>query len=96
VTASVTEAPRVAVIAVGRMAARMTRRLMAAGHEVTVCDASVAAIQKLCADGAACAEVALARYREAQAADLGELDDSAVARLFEQMSDIWTSLDPSP
>ena len=33
-------------------------------------------------------EVALARYREAQAADLGELDYSAVARLFEQMSDI--------
>jgi 3-hydroxyisobutyrate dehydrogenase len=33
-------------------------------------------------------EVALERYREAQAADLGELDYSAVARLFEQMSDI--------
>jgi 3-hydroxyisobutyrate dehydrogenase-like beta-hydroxyacid dehydrogenase len=33
-------------------------------------------------------EVALARYREAQAADLGELDYSAVARLFERMSDI--------
>jgi 3-hydroxyisobutyrate dehydrogenase-like beta-hydroxyacid dehydrogenase len=34
------------------------------------------------------AEVALARYREAQSASLGELDYSAVARLFERMSDI--------
>jgi L-serine 3-dehydrogenase (NAD+) len=32
------------------------------------------------------AEVALARYREAQAANLGELDYSAVARLFETVS----------
>ena len=44
---------RVAVIGVGRMGARMSRRLMAAGHAVTVCDPSSPAVQELCSAGAA-------------------------------------------
>ena len=42
----------VAVIGVGRMGGPMARRLLAAGHEVTVCDPSRAAVQGLCALGA--------------------------------------------
>ena len=43
---------RVAVIGVGRMGGPMARRLLAAGHELTVCDPSPAAVQGLCALGA--------------------------------------------
>ena len=43
---------RVAVIGVGRMGAPVTRRLLAAGHSVTVCDPSSAAVAPLCARGA--------------------------------------------
>lgn len=43
---------RVAVIGVGRMGGPMARRLLAAGHELTVCDPSPAAVQGLRALGA--------------------------------------------
>lgn len=43
---------RVAVIGVGRMGARMSRRFMAAGHAVTVCDPSAPAVEELCSEGA--------------------------------------------
>lgn len=44
------------MIGVGRMGARMTRRLMAAGHAVTVCDPSSPAVEALCSEGAGRAE----------------------------------------
>ena len=50
-TASVTDSSRVAVIGVGRMGAPMARRLLSAGHTVSVCDPTPAAVQALCARG---------------------------------------------
>jgi 3-hydroxyisobutyrate dehydrogenase len=47
---------RVAVIGVGRMGAPIARRLLAAGHVLTVCDPSPAALGPLCAQGATRAE----------------------------------------
>ncbi len=43
---------RVAVIGVGRMGAPMARRLIAAGHQLTVCDAAPALVAELCEAGA--------------------------------------------
>ncbi|MBV8221673.1 MAG: NAD(P)-dependent oxidoreductase [Solirubrobacterales bacterium] len=47
-----TDSLRVAVIGVGRMGARMSQRLMAAGHAVTVCDPASPGVDELCAQGA--------------------------------------------
>ncbi|HZO76752.1 MAG TPA: NAD(P)-dependent oxidoreductase [Solirubrobacteraceae bacterium] len=47
---------RVGVIGVGRMGGPMARRLLAAGHQLTVCDPSEGAVQGLCALGAGQAE----------------------------------------
>jgi 3-hydroxyisobutyrate dehydrogenase len=43
---------RVAVVGVGRMGAPMARRLIAAGHELIVCDPASEAVAELCALGA--------------------------------------------
>jgi 3-hydroxyisobutyrate dehydrogenase len=43
---------RVAVVGVGRMGAPMARRLIAAGHELIVCDPAAGAVGELCALGA--------------------------------------------
>lgn len=47
---------RVAVIGVGRMGAPMAHRLLAAGHQVVVCDPSPAALARLRQEGAGGAE----------------------------------------
>ena len=47
--------PRVAVIGAGRMGGRMCRRLLAAGHPVTVCDPSGDLVEALVAEGATAA-----------------------------------------
>jgi len=57
---------RVAVIGVGRMGGRMSRRLLAAGHRVTVCDASQELVRQLVAEGAVAASGPGDAAREAE------------------------------
>jgi 3-hydroxyisobutyrate dehydrogenase len=55
----------VAVIGVGMMGGRMSRRLLAAGHQVTVCDPSPDLVTALRAEGAKVASSAAEAAREA-------------------------------
>lgn len=58
--------PRVAVIGVGKMGGRMSRRLLAAGHPVTVHDPSVELVEPLAALGATVAGGPAEAAREAE------------------------------
>ena len=61
-----TDMPHVAFIGAGQMGGRLARRVMAAGHPLTVCDLSPAVRESFEADGAAIAE----RPADCAAADI--------------------------
>jgi 3-hydroxyisobutyrate dehydrogenase len=57
---------RVALIGAGNMGGRMGRRLLAAGHPLTVCDTSPALVEALVAEGATAAATAAEAARDAE------------------------------